>query len=125
MKKGILIFAAVALIAVVMSGCSSVGNLGIVTKASGDPGALLKNSQSYKELGMVEGKSCRFFLLAIVPWGNGTFSSAVDDALEKVNGDAMINVTATNSLYGFIPLYNIFSYTCTGVRGIAIKFDKK
>jgi hypothetical protein len=47
---------------------------------------------------------------------------AVDEALAKSGGDALINVSVTTSLYGFIPLYNIFSFTCTTVRGVAIKF---
>ena len=121
MKKIICLLATPLLIA----GCTSVGNLGIVTKSTGDPGALLRNAQSYKELGPVEGESCRYFLLAIVPWGDSAFSTAVDDALVKVGGDAMINVTVSSSLYGFIPIYNVFSYTCTTVKGIAIKFEGK
>ena len=47
---------------------------------------------------------------------------AIDDALGKSGGDALVNVSVTSSLYGFIPLYNVFSYTCTTVQGIAIKF---
>ena len=38
--------------------------------------------------------------------------------------DVARNVTVSNSLYGFVPLYNIFSYTCTEVKGIAIKLEK-
>ena len=119
MKKIILLLAALLL-----AGCTSVGTLGIVTKSTGDPGAMLKNSQTYKELGSVEGEACRYFLLAVIPWGDANLSTAVDNALLKVGGDAMINVTVSNSLYGFIPIYNVFSYTCTGVKGIAIKFQK-
>ena len=115
MKKTILL-----LTALLLFGCSSVGTLGIVTKSTGDPGAILRNGQPYKELGPVEGSSCRFFLLGVIPWGNGTLSTAVDDALAKVNGDALINVTVSNSLYGFVPIYNIFAYTCTDVKGIAV-----
>ncbi len=121
MKKAICSMAAVMLLA----GCTSVGTLGMVTKSTADPGALLKNPQAYKELGAVEGEACRYFLLAIVPWGDAAFSTAVDQALAKVGGDAMLNVTVSNSLYGFIPIYNVFTYTCTNVRGIAIKFEGK
>lgn len=113
----------VLVVALILSGCTSVGTLGLVAKSTGDPGALLKNAQQYKELGAVHGESCRFFLLAVAPWGDGTFSTAVDNALETVGGDAMINVSVSNSLYGFIPIYNIFTYTCTEVRGIAVKFQ--
>ena len=119
MKKSILLLAALLL-----TGCTSVGTLGIVTKSTGDPGAILRNAQPYKELGPVQGEACRFFLLAVIPWGNATFSTAVDDALAKVGGDALINVTVSNSLYGFIPIYNVFTYTCTDVKGIAIKFQR-
>jgi hypothetical protein len=112
------------LMAVLLTGCTSIGTLGIVMKSTGDPGAMLRDTQPYKELGPAQGEACRFFLLGVVPWGNATISTAVDDALTKVGGDALINVTVSNSLYGFIPIYNIFCYTCTDVNGIAIKFEK-
>ena len=118
MRKIIFLMAALLL-----SGCTSIGTLGMVTKSTGDPGALLRNAQPYKELGEVRGSSCRFFLLALVPWGDACLSTAVDDALGKVGGDALINVTVSNSLYGFIPIYNVLSYTCTDVKGIAIKLQ--
>jgi hypothetical protein len=120
MKKTILL-----LTAVLLFGCSSVGTLGMVTKSTGDPGAMLRNAQPYKDLGPVEGSSCRFFLLGVVPWGNGTLSTAVDDALSKVGGDALINVAVSNSLYGFVPIYHLFAFTCTNVKGIAIKLETK
>ena len=111
--------------ALLLAGCTSVGTLGIVTKSTGDPGAVLRNEQPYKELGPVEGKACRFFALAVIPWGDATLSTAVDDALAKVNGEALINVTVSNSLYGFVPIYNVFAFTCTEVKGIAISFEKQ
>jgi len=86
-----------------------IGTLGIVTKSTGDPGAVVRNGQAYKELEAVEGRACRFFLLGVVPWGDATLSTAVDDALAKVNGQALINVTVSNSLYGFVPIYNVFA----------------
>ncbi len=118
MRKTILM-----LTAILMSGCTSVGTLGMVTKSTGDPGAMLRNAQPYKELGPAQGKACRFFLLGMVPWGDATLSTAVDGALAKAGGDALINVTVSNSLYGFLPIYNIFTYTCTDVKGIAIKIQ--
>jgi hypothetical protein len=125
MKRISLMLMVVVLLAVSFSGCTSVGTLGVVTRSSADPGAVLKAGQSYKELGPTEGEACRYFLLALVPWGDATFSKAVDNALAKTGGDALINVTVSNSLYGFVPLYNVFSYTCTEVKGIAIKLEKK
>ena len=50
-----------------IAGCTSVGNLGMVTRSTSDPGALLKENRSYKELGRAEGQACRFFILAIIP----------------------------------------------------------
>ena len=107
-----------------LTGCTSVGTLGIVTKSTGDPGAMLRNAQPYEEIGAAQGKACRYFLLGLAPWGDATMSAAVDDALVKSGGDALINVTVSNSLYGFIPIYNLFAYTCTDVKGISIKFKK-
>ena len=102
--------------------CSSFGTLGIVTKSSSDPGKLLKSGRSFKELGPVEGQACRHFILAIIPFGDSTFSTAVDKALSASGADALINVSVQSSLYGFIPIYNVYSFTCTTVRGIAIRF---
>ncbi len=122
MKRGIIGF--ILLVVALCAGCTSVGTLGVVTRPSGDPGAVLKGTQPYKELGVAQGEACRYFLLGMVPWGDATFSKAVDNALSTTGGDALINVTVTNSLYGFVPLYNIFAYTCTEVKGIAIKLEK-
>jgi hypothetical protein len=59
----------------------------------------------------------------VVPFGNSDIQTAVDKALESTGGDAMINVASSTSLYGFVPIYNVFSITCTTVRGRAVKFD--
>jgi len=61
-------------------------------------------------------------VLAVIPFGDGSFSKAVEDALSARGGDALINVTVTNSLYGFIPIYNVYTFTCTSVSGIAVKY---
>ncbi len=106
-----------------LAGCSSSGTLGIVTKSSADPGTLLKSGRAFQDLGPVEGQACRHFVLAIIPWGQGDFGHAVDLALEQRGGDALINVSVETSLYGFIPIYNVYSFTCTTVKGIAIKFQ--
>lgn len=107
----------------VLTGCTSVGNLGIVTKPSADAASLLKSGRAYKELGPAEGEACRHFLLAVIPWGDSSFSTAVNNALAEKGGDALVNVTVSSSLYGFIPIYNVYTYTCTTVKGIAVKFQ--
>src|SRR5438067_10960697 len=103
--------------------CSSVGTLGIVTKSTADSAAILRFGRAYKEIGPAEGQACRFFVIAIVPFGDSTFSTAVERALAEKGGDALLNVTTSSSLYGFIPVYNILSFTCTTVKGIAVKFQ--
>lgn len=117
------LFLSFALTTLVVAGCSSSGTLGIVTKSSADAAGLLKSGRSFQDLGPAEGSACRHFVLAIIPWGNSTFSAAVDDALQKNGGDALLNVTVTSSLYGFIPIYNVYTYTCTEVKGVAVKFQ--
>jgi hypothetical protein len=108
-----------------LAGCSSAGNLGFVMRSSADPISILKSGTNFEELGFTEGKACRHFVLAIIPWGDSNFQTAVDDALVRSGGDALVNVTTESSLYGFIPIYNVYSFTCTRVKGIAIKFIKE
>lgn len=103
-------------------GCTSVGNLGIVTKASANNAEILKSGVAFEELGAAEGSACRHFVIAVIPFGNSSFSKAVDDALAQRGGDALINVTVSTSLYGFVPIYNVYSFTCTSVQGVAVKF---
>jgi hypothetical protein len=118
MKKTIISLVEILFIA----GCSSTGNLGMVTKNQANPSTLLTSPHSFKEIGPVKGQACRFFLLGVAPWGDSTVSQAIDNALEN-GGDALMNVSVTSSLYGFVPIYNIFCYTCTNVEGVAIKFE--
>jgi hypothetical protein len=120
MKKTIISLVAILFVA----GCSSTGNLGMIAKSQANPTSLLSSSHSFKEIGLVKGQACRFFLLGVAPWGNSTVSLAIDNAL-KNGGDALINVSVTSSLYGFVPIYNIFCYTCTNVEGIAIEFESQ
>lgn len=49
------------LLSVIMAGCSSTGNLGIVTKPSADNAERLRSGVKFEELGPVEGSSCRHF----------------------------------------------------------------
>ena len=119
MKKIILSLAMILLFA----SCTSTGNLGMVSKSVAEPGSLLTSSQQYKVIGPAKGKACRYFLLGIIPWGDSTLKTAVDKALAESGGDALINLSVSSSLYGFVPIYNVFCFTCTSVDGIAIKFE--
>ena len=106
-----------------VAGCTSVGSMGIMTKGGEDPVALLKKGHAVKDLGPAEGQACRYFALAVVPWGNSDIQAAVDRALQTSGGDALVNVSTASSLYGFVPIYNVFSFTCTTVKGTAIKIE--
>jgi len=119
MRKIILLSAMTLLLAA----CSSTGNLGMVTKSVAEPGSLLTSSHPYKVIGPTKGKACRYFLLGIIPWGDSTLKTAMDKALAETGGDALINLSVSTSLYGFVPIYNVFCFTCTTVEGIAIKFE--
>ena len=111
------------LLVVLASGCSSTGTLGMVTKSSVNSAKLLQSAQGFEEIGLTEAMVCRHFILAIIPFGNSNIEAAVNKALRRTGGDALINVLITTSLYGFIPLYNVYSFTCTTVQGTAIKFN--
>ena len=118
MKKAVIL----ALVISIFASCSSTGNMGIATRSQANPGSLLTSSQSFKEIGPAKGKACRYFILGIIPTGDSTVTKAIDNALSE-GGDALVNISVTSSLYGFLPIYNIFSYTCTEVEGIAIEFE--
>ncbi len=107
-----------------LAGCVSVGSLGVITKSSVDPVAFLKSGHNIQDLGPAQGQACRYFIIAVVPWGDSDIQTAVDRALAPTGADALVNVTTSTSLYGFIPVYNILSFTCTSVKGTAIKFQK-
>ena len=106
-----------------MAGCSSTGNLGIASKSVADPGSLVTSGGSYKEIGPAQGQACRFILVGIIPWGDSTASAAINDALAKSGGDALLNVSVTSNLYSLIPIYNVLCWTCTSVEGVSIKYE--
>jgi len=106
-----------------LSGCVSVGALGVITKSSIDPASALRTGHTVKDLGPAEGQACRYFVIAVIPWGNSDIQAAVEKALAPSGGDALVNVTTSTSLYGFIPVYNVLSFTCTTVKGTAVKLE--
>ena len=106
-----------------ITGCSSTRNLGILSKSMADPGSVITTSRSFKEIGAARAQACRYFVLGVIPFGDSTVTTALDKALAEKGGDALINVSVSSSLYGFVPIYNVFSFTCTTVEGIAIKYE--
>ena len=111
------------LAAIFLVGCVSTGSLGLASRGGENPGDVLTHAYDYRELGMAEGRACRYFVLAIVPFGNSTISRALDKALQASGGDALLNATVTSGLYGFVPIWSIFSFTCTTIQGTAVKFE--
>ena len=67
-------------------GCTSVGNLGIVTKPLANNAEVLKSGTQFEELGPVEATVCRHFVIAVIPFGNSAFSKAVENALAEKGG---------------------------------------
>ncbi len=112
----------ILLVATMLAGCSSTGNLGLMTRPGANPGRHLTGEQRYQEVGPVEGRSCRYFLAAIIPWGDSSPSAAMEKALAGSDADAILNASVTASLYGFVPVYNVFAFACTTVKGTAIRF---
>ena len=104
-------------------GCVSTGSVGIITKSGANPAEVLGTPRPYKEVGQASARACRYFALAIVPWGDSALSTAVDEALQVSGADALLNATVSSSLYGFIPYYNVFAFTCSAVKGTAIRFE--
>src|SRR5688500_10941324 len=95
-----------------LSGCTSVGHLAMVAKSRADMDKLVANGSSHKIVGIVNGVACRQFLFALLPLGDAGIQQATDNALKKVDGDALLDVTITTSLYTYIPVFNIYSHTC-------------
>ncbi|HYN38982.1 MAG TPA: hypothetical protein VES39_07010, partial [Rhodospirillales bacterium] len=106
-----------------LAGCQTSSQVGIIGRPATDPGAAIRDAQPYKELGPSKGRSCRYFALAIIPWGDGTVGAALDDALQPHGGDALLNVLVTSSLYTFIPYFNVFSFGCTTLEGVVIAYQ--
>lgn len=106
-----------------LGACSTTGHLGLVARGSADPSEILRNGKPFREIGPARGRACRFFALGVLPFGDADVQTAVDRALTKTGGDALLNIATTNSHYGLIPIYHIFSWTCTEVKGTAVKFQ--
>lgn len=105
-----------------LAGCTSIGTLGLVTKSEINPAQILDSGRPFKDLGPAEGSACKYIFLSVIPWGRSDLELAVERALKKSSGDALVNVSVASSLYSFLPIYNILSVSCTAVKGGAIKF---
>lgn len=103
-----------------LCGCRTTRSMSIIARERVNASELLGTALEYEDLGRVRGGACRFFVLNLIPFGDSTPAAALEDALEKVGGDAMIDVLVSTSLYGLAPIYNLLSFTCTSMTGTAI-----
>jgi hypothetical protein len=54
-----------------LTGCHSTGNIGVVVRSSADPFSIFRTGSNFQELGFTEGQACWHFFLAIIPWAMG------------------------------------------------------
>lgn len=99
-----------------------MGQVGILAKSGANPAELITRANPYEEVGQTSGQACRHFVVNLIPFGDSAVSSAVDEALTAVGGDALLNVAVSSSLFGFIPYYNVYAFSCSSVSGTAIRF---
>ena len=72
----------------------------------------------YTELGPVEETDCLWYLLSFIPITTGNnMQGAMSDAIKRMGGDALIQVTAETYYQNFI----VVSRYCTIIQGIAVR----
>ncbi|MGH0036427.1 MAG: hypothetical protein ACQGVK_15475 [Myxococcota bacterium] len=101
--------------------CASTSSHGLLTRGLLDPAGVVRGANTIEEIGYVEGRACRFFIVALLPVGNSSVGRAMRNALEGTEANAVLNASVTTSLYGFVPIYNVLSFTCTTVQGTAVR----
>ena len=110
------------MLALALSGCTSVGSAGLMVRSTANPLELARTG-TFRDLGVVEASDCRYLIIGVLPLGNADPGHVLDKALSISGGDALLNVSTSNSHYGFVPIYNVFSINCTSLKGTAIKFE--
>lgn len=130
MKKSILLSkTALSLVicALFLTGCTSTGSLGILSNSESEADLGPHDDHTFHRVGSeISGKACRHFILGILPIGNSDIETAMRNALSTHPGlkaDGLVHVSTQSTLYGFFPLYNVYTVTCTTVRGVPIRFD--
>lgn len=104
----LVMFGAIALLA---SGC--IRNP-VAMMASTKP----LNQGGYTEIGPVEETDCLWYLLSFIPITTGNnMQGAMSDAIKRMGGDALIQVTAETYYQNFI----VVSRYCTIIQGIAVR----
>jgi len=128
MKRSRIIALTSALALLLFSaGCTSTGSLGLLSDSETETDLGPHDSHLFHRVGpQIEGRACRHFILGIIPWGDSDLESAMKDAFKKnpsLHADGLVHVATSTSLYNFFPLYNVYTLTCTSVRGTPIRFD--
>ncbi len=72
-------------------------------------------------VGTVEGESRSTNFLGFGPYGDHSLMAAIQDALSKRGGDALINVSIDQATTSFGPFYSV---NRTMVMGTAVKYSK-
>jgi|SRR5712691_4123587 len=121
-QQGLVALVTACMVVVSLSGCTSVESAGLMVKQAANPLELARGG-SFRELGSVEATACRSLIVGVLPLGNADPGHVLEKALASTGADALLNVATSNSHYGFVPVYNVFSITCTTLKGTAIKFE--
>lgn len=107
--------------------CTSTGTIGLIASVESEVNRGVHEPHTFHTVGPeVNGTACRHFILGIFPWGDSDIESAMRDALMKnpsMHADGLINVSTSTSLYNFLPIYNVYTLTCTTIQGVPIKYD--
>ncbi len=111
----------------VMAGCTSTGSLGLVSTTETEADLGPHDSHRFHRVGgEIQGTACRHFILGLIPWGDSDVETALRHAIQahpQLKADGLVHVTTETSLYGFFPLYDVYTLTCTTIRGIPVRFD--
>lgn len=110
-----------------MAGCTSTGNLGILSNSETEADLGPHDPHTFHRVGSeISGEACRHFILGVLPIGRSDIESALKDALLKhpeLKADGMVHISVQSTLYGFFPIYNVYTVTCTTIKGVPIRFD--
>lgn len=109
------------------AGCTSTGAIGLLSSSETEADLGPHDSHKFHRVGsQIEGTACRHFILGLIPWGDSDVETAMKNAFKKnpsLRADGLVHVTTATSLYNFFPLYNVYTLTCTTVRGVPVRFD--
>lgn len=126
-RRGPLLAAGLICGLLMVSGCTSTGNIGLLSDSETETDLGPHDSHKFHRVGkQITGTACRHFILGVIPYGDSDLETAMKDAFKKnpgLHADGLVHVTTQTSLYSFFPIYNAYTVTCTTVKGIPIRFD--